>query len=592
MTREMDRRLVSETASNVAPRSAPRRRARIRGLALAALVTLAALAAFAQSGCSLIGGQVVAKVGDRTLTLKEYQVMLRTAAGGPAPPDSVRRKMMVDDWVERQLLFLEAQSQRLDTTAAIAATLKDQMDQMTVEEIYRREVTSKVKVTDAMLRQLYDRRKETRVLARILVATKSEADSLKVLIDSGQLPFEKAAFMKSLDRASAANGGLAGEASPGDLPSEIEDAVWGVKVGGVTHSVRSQGGYDLIKVVEAKKNPQRPFEEEKTQLEGALKNRMMYDATIGLLDGLKKQRNFLIVDEDVLRLAQTMAAAKQVADTIPAFTASQKAEPLARYTGGPYTVGDFLKEVRSASGQGRPDLTDQRQVRQFVENHAGLHILADEAAKRGLAKDPRVVKNFERRRDNLMAQMLVGRILGSPKEATEEELRQEFEAHKSEFVNQGSASVFRLATSDAHQADEAAREARANVDFASLQRRYARPTAEELKQGPEVQVFFDASNTALADSLRAHGPDGVVGPVAQGGRYFVYKIRGVYPPLNSTFEDAKGTLAQRVRLIVENRKLREHIEQLKKRWPPSVNDKVVQSATPAPPAKPGEEDAS
>ena len=98
-------------------------------------------------------------------------------------------------------------------------------------------------------------------------------------------------------------------------------------------------------------------------------------------------------------------------------------------------------------------------------------------------------------------------------------------------------------------------------------------------------VYFDRSRPTLEDSLRNRQTGAVVGPVTDGGRSYVLSVINVFPPLNQTFEQARGMLSQRVKRAAQAEKYRAHLEELKKKWPPEIHENVLLTAKPAAPPK-------
>jgi parvulin-like peptidyl-prolyl isomerase len=569
---------LQSTPSDLRPRFRPGRTFAPAALVVAGCSLLIAL------GCGLPGQQVVARVDSHSLTLKQFEKLLRDASAGVTAPDSLHRRMLVDDWIDQTLLLADAEGQHLDSLPAVQTALRQQLEVALVNEYYQREIVSKVKVDPDDARKLYERRKQSVVLARILLATKPEAEALKKELDKGA-SFEQAAMQHSMDRNTAINGGLAGEANAGELPHEIEEVVFALKKGEVGGPVHSQFGYDLIKVVDFKPHKQGTFEEEKTRLEASIRRQKEYDATLAALDKLKLDHKFTMDENGLSTLVTKMQKASVVADTIPPFSPAELMTPLARYIGGPYTVGQFMDQVRQSRADSRPNLTNPQEVRQFAENRAGQALLAGEARSHGLDKDPEIRAGYDERRSGILARTLVSRLIQSLPPTTDADLQREFEAHRHEFVNQGTAEVLYISTADPKGAEEAAREARANIDFAGLQRRYSRPLPEEVHEGGATRLYIDGTNPALDDSLHSAKMGAVVGPVGRQGRLYVYQVRNVFPAMNLTFDQARSTLEQRAHVEAENKILRDHLATLKKRWPPEIHEATMLHAKPAAAAK-------
>ncbi|MBI5836357.1 MAG: peptidyl-prolyl cis-trans isomerase [Candidatus Eisenbacteria bacterium] len=553
-------------------------RTRISLLVLAPLVLLAVAA----GGCDILRQQVVAKVEKHTLTLKQFETLLGQSAGGPTPPDSVYRRMMVDDWIDRTLLVQEAETMKLDTLAQVNNQLRVQADQVVAEELYRREVVEKAKVTEADIKAIYEKRKSSWQIAHIVCADRAKADEARAAVAKG-MSFEEAAAKFSQDPQTGMMGGVVPHAfSYGELPPELEDVLAKLKAGEVGGPVEYQGGFEILKLLEIKPAEVAPYAQLKPELEKMLMQRRNTTLTQALVKAMKTKHKFVIQPSDVKRFVERMRGAP--GDTIPAFSQDVLNEPLARFEGGPYTTGDFLRDISRSSMMSRPNLSEDVTVTRFVDNGATYALLIAEARSRKLDREPRVLTQLEQAREQALTRAVVAKVLGSRPHPGEEELRAEYEKRKGDFVNNGSAEFFVISTTVERDAQEASREARAGIPFATLQKRYAKPTAEEARLNGAGRLVFDGRRPALEDSLRGRQPGSVVGPVAFEGRYFVYEVRNTFPPMSQGFEDARMSLMQIVSREWQTRLLREHVDQLKKKWVPTVNVKTMLGAKPAKPA--------
>jgi hypothetical protein len=545
------------------------------------LLVLAALTAVL-GGCGLLpGGGQVAQVGKSVLTVAQFQTMMGQIAAGPTPPDSAHRAMLVDMWVSRAELVADALESRMDTLSAVATQLREQVDPALAEALYKKSVLDKIKVGEADIKALYDKRKEARQVAHISTSTRILADEAKRAIDGG-MPFEEVTRRFSMDQATAANGGVVpGEFSSGDLPAELDSTLFALKVGDVSAPVAFQGGFEILKLVAAKPAQQPPFEQARATLESTLRKKQQAERTKTFVDDLKKKRRFAVDEAGVRKLVALIQA--QPGDTLPEFAPVVLNEPLARFEGGPYTVGDLLRDARNTRMLTRPNFNDEHIVSRYVDNGAVYPMLIAEAKSLKLDRDAGVKAALQMKREEVLSRAVVAKLLGDNPHPGDQELRAEYEKIKSEFVNGGRAEVLQIVTPVEPDAQRAAGEARANVPFATLLKRYSRPNAEEARGEGQAQVIFDGTRPALEDSLRGRAPGQVVGPIALGGRYFVFQVQMVQPAMNVSYDEARMSLMQRVSRDRQKQVLDARIAELKKRFPPKINVKAMLAAKPVKP---------
>ena len=95
-------------------------------------------------------------------------------------------------------------------------------------------------------------------------ATRDKAEAIRQRILGGE-PFEKVAADSS-DAASKANGGLIGPLNVNDLSADFRKLVESLKVGGVTTVVRTQRGYQILKLESSTPTQVLTFEQARDQI--------------------------------------------------------------------------------------------------------------------------------------------------------------------------------------------------------------------------------------------------------------------------------------------------------------------------------------
>lgn len=139
-------------------------------------------------------------------------------------------------------------------------------------------------IDEATLKQLYQEKKETFTTPpkwhaqHILVAVDSNTPSDKVetakkkaqdiltKLQAGKSSFEELAKQFSEDPGSSKEGGNLPWFGPGEMAKPFEDAVRTMKVGELSHLVKSQFGFHIIKLLESKPEIIQTFEEVREQL--------------------------------------------------------------------------------------------------------------------------------------------------------------------------------------------------------------------------------------------------------------------------------------------------------------------------------------
>jgi len=161
------------------------------------------------------------------------------------------------------------------------ADLRKQLERtMMVQQVQQQEIMGKLQVTDTELKAYYETHKDefgtvpSVTLREITInvpisaagvnvaqddEAKAKAEQVRAKIVAGE-PFARLASDYS-DSGSKANGGLVGPLQRTDLSEELQQAIAGLKTGGVTPVLRTQRGYQIIKIENLQETTTRSFED-------------------------------------------------------------------------------------------------------------------------------------------------------------------------------------------------------------------------------------------------------------------------------------------------------------------------------------------
>lgn len=232
---------------------------------------------------------VVVSIDGQAMTKSQFEAWaallpdnMRTAATGPA------KRKFIDQYVEMEVMAVEARRRKLYETPASKALVALQTDQALASELYRH-MSDTLKVDDAAVKAYYDQHKneyETVKASHILIRFKgspvpvrpgmqdmteeeslAKAKDLKDKIAKGA-KFADLAKAESDDTGSGANGGELGSFSHGQMVPPFEEAAFKLPAGQVSDPVKTQFGYHIIKVDE---HTNKSFEDVKPQIEARLK---------------------------------------------------------------------------------------------------------------------------------------------------------------------------------------------------------------------------------------------------------------------------------------------------------------------------------
>jgi peptidyl-prolyl cis-trans isomerase SurA len=188
------------------------------------------------------------------------------------------------------------------TMASYRADLRRQLLRFRVLNIA---VGSRVNVSDDEVRSYYDRHmkdgsnvqvRASHVFiaipdgadAQVVAEKRAQAERILQRAQAGE-DFAKLAREASDDAATRADGGDLGYFGKDMLPKSIEELVFSMKVGDIRGPVRADRGFHVIKLVDRKVQPPKPFDEVKDDIRNQLRQKEMERQTKIYLADLRKK---------------------------------------------------------------------------------------------------------------------------------------------------------------------------------------------------------------------------------------------------------------------------------------------------------------
>lgn len=222
--------------------------------------------------------------------------------------------------------FQEALKQEGLTLADLRRNLERQM---LVQQVQRAEILDKISISDEEARAFYDAHRQeftspTEVTLReILLEVKSSDRGVNVAEDDavreqaqeirkrllGGEPFPRLAGEYS-SAASKANGGLIGPLKTEELATSLRDLLAGMQVGDITEPIRTQRGYQVLKLESRTDAKLRSFEEARGDIGNRIGEQKLRGEREKYIERLRAQATITWRNEE-LRKAYESALAKR-----------------------------------------------------------------------------------------------------------------------------------------------------------------------------------------------------------------------------------------------------------------------------------------
>jgi peptidyl-prolyl cis-trans isomerase C len=277
----------------------------------------------------------------------------------------------------------------------------------------------------------------------------------------------------------------------------------------------------------------------------------------------------------VLALLAPLALAACNKAATPA--AEAPAEPVATVNGKALPKSEFDLYVANMSRQSGREVT-QEQRGQLLDQYISMQLAAEEAEKAGIEKDQKV-------RDQLAlarVQVLVDAGLQKYLEAhpvQESELRPEYDAQVAALPREYHAR--HILVEDEAAAVAITKELKGGADFAKLAAKRSKDSSS--KSGGDLGWFtLDTMVKPFADAVKVMQPGQLTEqPVQSQYGWHVIKLEETRATSAPPFDEVKD----RVKMIVQRKKLQTHLEELRKT---AKVEKTVAAAAPATAAKPAD----
>ena len=290
---------------------------------------------------------------------------------------------------------------------------------------------------------------------------------------------------------------------------------------------------------------------------------------------------------------------------------SKKSGPaVAKGNGITITADEFKARLDEQSPFIRARYTTLDRKKEFLDSLIRFEVLAREAEKQGLAKDPDVQNTLKK----IMVQKLVQKNFqdpGSAADVPEPELQKYYDAHKDEYVRakrvrvaavvwnapQGSAErAKKLAAAQKALAKLKVEEKKNTLAFAQL---VAESSEDAATKGMAGDLQFKtqeelekAVSKEVADAAFKLKPGETSGVVQSAQGIYLLKYTGEQPEMNRTFDQVKAQIANKLHREKKTKEFDEWLKNLREQAKITVDDKAleaveVQAAAPGGMAGPG-----
>ena len=239
-------------------------------------------------------------------------------------------------------------------------------------------------------------------------------------------------------------------------------------------------------------------------------------------------------------------AGAESASALPLQSSEELSAVLAKVEGVTITVKQLQDSINRQSPYIRARYQSKEQKRVFLDNLIRFEVLAKEAERRGLDKDPEVVQTMK---SAMITKLLKDELERGikPEDIPEADMQAHFAAHQAEFNKPEEVRVSAVVLKSKAKADEVARLARSadgktNKAFRDLVSKYSIDENSKLRGG-DLRYFARESTEVPRPLIEAafglEKTGEIAGPIAVDGTFYVIKQTGRRKAVVKTYEQVK-----------------------------------------------------
>lgn len=507
---------------------------RLRYLPILLMVALTCL--WLAEGCGKSDGKVIARVGSHDITVQEFNDLTGAANRNyPSAEGEFEQKTKdLDSLINQRLLIQDAYNRGMDKSEALTSAVLANKDKFLLDVLYQREIKDKTSMSEAALKDYYDKLTNKIRVSHILVANVDTAQSIVTRLSQGA-SYEQLAYDYSIDPNAKRNRGDLGYLLWGGMATlpEFEDAAFKLRVGEVSPPIKTRYGYHIIKVAEVEPNEARgDFATRRAALEksftAAQEARTMVRYVQEIMDKYPiavdtTTLSYLVRKQQDMYPPEVLAGLPKGDFDDQQLDRNEKELVVATWEGGPISVMDYLTNVRKLPAQMRPSLSQFDSVKAITFQIKLPDILAYEANKRGVENDDQFKQKVTLFRELTMADMLKTDSIMKAAQPTEQELRAYYDAHPEEFTDEPRVHIYEIQLSDELLARNLVRSIK-SLDAFKKKAMEVNERAGRREAGGDLGYIIRRWYPEIFDAAYKTPVGDLGGPVVAAGKYSIFFV--------------------------------------------------------------------
>jgi parvulin-like peptidyl-prolyl isomerase len=530
---------------------------------LAAAIVISILIFLA--GCDSDPNLVVAKVGGKTIELghvKDFDLLFPMIFTS-ADEEYEAKKRFVDSLIEVKLLIIGGYQADLDIDSEVMQIIDIEKPKFLLDELFKTNVLSKVSVTDAEIRDNYDKLKEEVRAKHILVDSKKLIDSLYQAVTDGA-EFEQLARDYSLDQTTAMNGGDLGYIRWGWVVSSFHEELFKLSPGQISKPFETEMGWHIAMMVDRRDTDPGPFKALRDRLRAQIQSSKRQKVMMEYLEGLREKVEIKMDEEVVQTILDQMNRIypdtlggkpfKKSTIDLTLLEQYQKSQILAYFRGGEMTVEEYMNAIGQVPVRERPDFRNREGVTTAVFNMNLNQILANEALAEGLDKTETYMNVITEFKEAVMADKMRDLVMQGTPEIVDDEIYDYYNTHMDEFEVEKRLRIREIMVEDLALAESLRTTIDGGADFEDLAEEFTERPGMKARKGNLgfIEPYRYPAVYTAADNMEVGD---IKGPVQVGDDWSIILLEDFKPPVTRPIEEAAAAIHKELKAVQQRETL-------------------------------------
>lgn len=573
-------------------------------VALKAL-SVSVFVAIAVTGCTKREDLKVAQFKDHVITVGDFETAYAKVDPQflPKATGMDGKKEFLNTMLNKEVMAYKADELGYDKNPAVVQGM-DAFSRTALQVAYlKKQVSDKITVTDADIKQYYDNEGVILSVKQILCDVEPQADAAYASLQKG-MDFETACktYSKTPD---GADGGMIVTVTFGKLMPELQNTIFSLPVGGYTQPIFTPHGWVIVKVLKRSDAIHKEsLADEKETLRTEIRRIKQAVAMNEFTDKLRKDYGVVWNYDNIAIVFHALPPDRPMQDAPPRsdeiypllyFDPKDLDKPLVTYQGKSITIKDFSDLYDRASFYSRPRRTYRYGgIRTFLTEQIMNEISADVVRKSHIEDDPEVKKVLQAKKEELMVNLLYEDMINKQTVVTAQLIKNYYHDNQPQFHTPEKRKFGVVLAGDIETAKAAYRDLKAGKKLSTVVLAYSIDDATKNSLG-ETDLLTKGEQPEMDNVGFSLAKVGDISEPFQTSRgWMVLQLLEKQDERTFSLEEARPRIEAALRNELNDKRLKE----LLKKWKEEVGvviyeknlakAKLVERSPAAPKLKPGQ----